>query len=59
MSVRTSTFGAVSLTADDAKKFKAQVTYGRPKKAAVDAYARGKVLADKYVSQGYVVLKRT
>lgn len=57
MSVITSTFGGVRLSGDDAKKFRQQVDYGRPKKAAKVAYARGSKLAEKFAQQGYVVLK--
>jgi hypothetical protein len=59
MSVTSSTFGAVRLTKKDAQKFKDQVKYGRPKKAAVAACARGKEAAAEYVSKGFVALKRT
>jgi len=58
MSVSSSTFGAVRLTKKDARKFEDQVKYGRPKKAAVDACARGKEAAAEYVSKGFVALKR-
>ena len=58
MSVSSSTFGAVHLTEKDARKFRDQVKYGRPKKAAVDACARGKKAAAEYVKQGFVALKR-
>jgi hypothetical protein len=57
MSVVTSTFGGVRLTGDDAKKFRQQVTYGRPKKAAKETYARGSKLAKKFAKDGYVILK--
>ena len=35
MSVMSTVFGGVRLSDDDAKKFKDQITYGRPKAAAV------------------------
>lgn len=57
MAVHSSAFGATRLTKDDARKFKQQVTFGRPKEAAVKACARGKEAADSYVRQGYAILK--
>lgn len=56
MAVTSTTFGAVRLTKDDARKFKAQMTYGRAKKEASATYARGKDTASQYARQGYVVL---
>jgi hypothetical protein len=41
MSIKSHAFGRVTLTGEDAKKFKAQVTYGRPKAAAVESAKRG------------------
>ena len=58
MSVVSSTFGAVRLTKKDAQKFTDQVTYGRAKKAAVEACARGKDAAAEYVTRGFAALKR-
>jgi hypothetical protein len=57
MSVRSTTFGSVRLTADDAQKFRRQVTYGQPKKAAAESLERGRPLADAFVRQGFVSLK--
>jgi hypothetical protein len=58
MSVISTVFGGVRLSDDDAKKFKAQITYGRPKPAAVAALNRGQRLANQYVKKGYVIIKR-
>ena len=41
MAINSHAFGRVKLTGRDAKKFKAQVTHGKPKKAAVEAVKRG------------------
>jgi hypothetical protein len=41
MSIKSHAFGRVTLTAADAEKFRAQVTYGRPKAAAVESVQRG------------------
>lgn len=58
MAVTSSTFGAVRLTAKDARKFRDQITYGRPKQAAIDACVRGKEAAEGYVTQGFAVIRR-
>jgi hypothetical protein len=58
MAVTSSTFGAVRLTAKDAKKFRDQMTYGRPMQAAVDACARGKEAAQGYAVEGFAVIRR-
>lgn len=57
MAVNSTSFGAVRLTKDDAHKFRAQMTYGRPKKEVASTYARGKKLVKSYASKGYVILK--
>ena len=57
MSVISRTFGGVRLSEGDAKKFKAQVTYGRPKQAAAASLARGQKLVKEYAKKGYVILK--
>ena len=48
MAIHSSTFGSVTLTDDDAKKFKRQVTYGRPKANATEAVARGVAIAKQF-----------
>lgn len=48
MAVHSSAFGSVTLTEEDAKKFKAQVTFGRPKAAAKESVTRGVTLADSF-----------
>jgi len=58
MSVKSSVFGAVHLTGHDAKKFKQQVKYGRPKQAAKTALANGKALLGNKDSHGHVVIER-
>jgi len=59
MSVKSSKFGAVRLTEEDARKFKNQFQFARPNATAVAACARGKDSAKKFVKQGYAVLKST
>ena len=56
MSVKTSTFGGIYLSGEDAKKFVTQVRHGRPKQAAKDAARQGKVMVDEFNSKGYVTL---
>ena len=57
MSVKMTTFGAVRLTDDEARKFHNQLRYGHPSKAAAKLYARGKHSAAEYAKNGYAVLK--
>jgi len=57
MSVETSTFGALRLSGEDARKFKNQMRYGRPKKAAKAAAARGKGMMAQFRKKGYVVVR--
>ncbi|ADE14160.1 hypothetical protein Nhal_0987 [Nitrosococcus halophilus Nc 4] len=53
MSVKTTVFGGIHLSGEDAEKFERQVTYGRPKKAAKEGYERGKLLVEEYSKKGY------
>ncbi len=57
MSVKSTTFGGVRLSGEDAKKFIHQVTHGRPKQAARDAYDRGKPLVSEYNGKGYATIR--
>ena len=41
MAIKSLDFGRVTLTGDDAKKFRNQVAHGRPKSIAVDNLKRG------------------
>jgi len=54
MSIKSSAFGGVTLTGDDAKKFMNQVRYGRPKQAAIDSAKRGSALLSEMQSTGSV-----
>jgi hypothetical protein len=58
MSVKSTAFGAVHLTGADAKKFRAQMTYGKPSKAAVESVTLGKKAAAQYAKSGYAVLRK-
>ncbi|MCL6699585.1 hypothetical protein LZ496_12425 [Sphingomonas sp. NSE70-1] len=57
MSIKSNAFGRVELTGADAKKFRAQATYGRPKAAAKSGAAKGSVMARELQSSGTVKLK--
>jgi hypothetical protein len=48
MAVKSNAFGRVILTGEDAKKFKNQVTYGKPKAAAIESLARGTSMAASF-----------
>ncbi len=41
MAIKSSAFGRVTLTEKDAQKFKNQVTFGKPKAAALESVKRG------------------
>lgn len=41
MAIKSHAFGRVTLTGNDATKFRDQVTFGRPKAAAVESVRRG------------------
>lgn len=56
MSIMSHAFGRVTLTDEDAKKFKNQVIYGKPKAAAVESVKRGVVLAREFEKGGKVRL---
>ncbi|WP_127144920.1 hypothetical protein [Pelagibacterium montanilacus] len=52
MAIKSHAFGRVTLTEKDAKKFEAQVTYGRPKAAAHESAKRGVELARRLKDSG-------
>jgi hypothetical protein len=58
MSVQTTFFGVTKLTGKDAKKFRRQVTYGRPSKAAATTLARGEALLKQLNARGEAKLKK-
>jgi hypothetical protein len=57
MSIRSSTFGSVRLTGEDARKFEAQVQYGRPKKIPAADLKRARVAVDAFVRDGFAPIK--
>ena len=52
MAIASSTFGRVTLTGDDARKFKRQVTFGRPKAVAKANVEQGVKLARDFRANG-------
>lgn len=54
MSVKSSTFGGVRLSGEEAEKFRRQVAYGKPKAAAHTAAERGRIMLKEFNTQGYV-----
>ncbi|MEP2827587.1 hypothetical protein [Parvibaculum sp.] len=54
MSIKSHAFGRVTLTDEDAKKFKNQVIYGKPKAAAVESVKRGVTLAHEFGKGGRI-----
>jgi hypothetical protein len=54
MSIKSNTFGSVTLTKRDAKKFTNQVRYGKPKTAAATSVKRGLELSRAFRKSGKV-----
>lgn len=48
MAIQSNAFGRVTLTGEDAKKFKRQVTFGRPKASAKENVERGVKLVREF-----------
>lgn len=57
MAITSDAFGRVTLTGEDAKKFKKQVTYGRPTKAAMETAKRGAVMSRSLRENGKLTFK--
>lgn len=57
MSITSNAFGRVTLTDEDAKKFRDQVSYGKPKQAAKDSVQRGMEMVKSFQSTGKVTIK--
>lgn len=57
MSIQSNAFGRVILTEADAKKFKAQATYGRAKAAAKETTSKGVALSRDLKKSGSIKLK--
>ena len=57
MSIRSSTFGSVRLSGEDARKFIAQVKYGRPKNIPEADIKRARAAVAAFVRDGYAPIK--
>jgi len=57
MTVKSTVFGSIRLTGHDSEKFVNQVSHGRPKQAAKDAYAAGKSLVKQMRNKGFAEIK--
>lgn len=57
MAVKSTVFGGVVLSGKEAEKFRRQVTYGRPKKAASVSAKKGDRLRAEFEKTGRVVLR--
>jgi hypothetical protein len=56
MAVKSTVFGGVVLSGQEAETFRRQVTYGRPKKAAVESARKGDRLRAEFEKSGRVVV---
>jgi hypothetical protein len=52
VAIESNPFGRITLTGEDAKKFRDQVTHGKPKKAASESVARGVELSRQMQQSG-------
>ena len=52
MGIKSNSFGGVVLTGADAKKFRQQITYGKPKAAASKSVKWGEELSRKFHKGG-------
>ncbi len=57
MAVKSTVFGGVVLSGKEAETFRRQVTYGRPKKAAIASAEKGDRLRAEFEKTGRVVLR--
>jgi hypothetical protein len=54
MSIKSSTFGGVHLSGEEAEQFIKQLRDEKPKQAAIDSFHRGQKLLKEYHKKGYV-----
>lgn len=59
MAINSTSFGGVELSGEDARKFKNQVRYGKPKAAAADTVRDGVALAQELRKHGKVTIRLT
>ncbi len=56
MAIKSSTFGGVTLTGEDAQQFLKQIKHGRPKKSAAQVLAQGRQMMKEFDKKGYVTI---
>ncbi|MBU2477536.1 MAG: hypothetical protein KKA36_00475 [Gammaproteobacteria bacterium] len=57
MAVKSTVFGSVTLSGIEAEKFRRQVTYGRPKKAAIESAKKGAKMRAEFEKTGRVIIR--
>jgi hypothetical protein len=57
MAIHSTAFGVTKLTKQDSEKFRKQVAYGRPSKAASETLKQGQVLLRAMERRGSVTVK--
>jgi hypothetical protein len=57
MTILSNVSGATVLSGEDARKFRLQATYGRPRSAARDSAIRGAKLLKQLKELGYVLVQ--
>ncbi len=57
MAVKSTVFGGVTLSGKEAEKFRHQVTYGRPKKAAIESAKKGDKMRIEFEKTGRVIVR--
>ena len=57
MAVKSNAFGSTTLTADDGRKFKNQITHGRAKDSAKASFHRGQKLVESFRASKELVVK--
>ena len=57
MAIHSTAFGVTRLTKEDSEKFRSQVTYGRPSKAAATTLKEGKILLKAMEASGSISVK--
>ncbi|WP_439371740.1 hypothetical protein [Bradyrhizobium sp. DASA03120] len=55
--IKSNAFGRVTLMDDDAKKFRNQVAFGKPKQAAQASVLRGTQMVQSFKDKGKVTVK--
>lgn len=59
MAVHSNTFGGLQLSGADAKKFRNQVTFGKPNAAAHRSASKGVSTAAKLLENGHVKIAKS